>query len=211
MTLAVHSNRIEVVAAHHPSTMAVPRRKIVESLPLSKNGRVIPEYTKLRLAEIAQERSVCGIVVSCPVQQDTGKLGYAAGRTLWTIERLLQDQGSSLPKNRPICLWNGVRADQPPIDEWGRCSAYAERTTKSCHLASQEQYYQNEGIVAARVWDDFMKTNWPDIYQYNPGPTSNLQAGAPVSSSSTTAFTDSSGRWEEEYHNDRSRLQGMAA
>jgi hypothetical protein len=209
MTLAVHSDRIEVVAAHHPS-YGESSSAVVESLPLAKNGRVVPEFTKQRLADIAREQNVCGIVVSCPIQHDTGKLGYAAGRTLWTLERLFQEDGaarSALPRNRPICLWDGVHIQQPPIDEWGRCSAYAKTSSKSCHLASQEQYHQDEGIVAAQVWEDFMKTNWPDVYRHHPAPLYTYFSKT-INSPRDTHVND---HWDNLYQNEHGGLEGMAA
>jgi hypothetical protein len=217
LTLAVHSDRIEAVAEHHPTCRE--KSRIVESLPLSKNGRVIPEFTKQRLKDIIKEKNVCGIVVSFPIQQDTGKLGYAAGRTLWMMEQLLlQDENSNnkttravLPHNRPVCLWDGVHVEQPPIDEWGRCSVYANTSTKLYHSASEEQYHQDEGIAAARVWEDFMKTNWPDIYRYHPTPLQEcIESQQQCHSSFGSTSTSSNEDWNDFHRNGKSAWDGMA-
>jgi hypothetical protein len=159
-TLAIHVDRIEVAVAHHPSKGE--RSKTFESLPLTKKGRAIPESTRQRLEEIVKDEAVCGFVVSCPVQGDTGALGYAAGRALFTLEQILH-QSNVLSPNRPVCLWDGIHKQQPPIDTWGRCSAYARTSSKREHLASRDQYYSSEGIVAAQVWDDYFKTMWPEM------------------------------------------------
>jgi hypothetical protein len=230
LTLAVHSDRIEAVTAHHPSDDGEKSRNnnvIFESLQLSKNGRDIPEFTKQRLKDIIKEQNVCGIVVSFPIQPDTGKLGYAAGRTLWMMERLLmQDQSSgsnnnnttspTLPLNRPICLWDSVHAEQPPIDAWGRSPVYANTSTKLCHSASQEQYHQDEGITAARVWEDFMRTNWPDIYRYHPAPLqkySHSQQQQPQQQQGYNAIRSTSRNedWDDLHEHDGSAKHGMAA
>ena len=36
---------------------------------------------------------------------------------------------------------------------------------KTIHVASKEQYdqHENDSIVAAKVWDDFVRANWPDL------------------------------------------------
>ncbi|KAG7351418.1 hypothetical protein IV203_010778 [Nitzschia inconspicua] len=210
MTLAVHGDRIEVIASHHPSDEQ-KSGVVVESLPLEKKGRMIPEFTKQRLMKILKDEDVCGIVVSCPVQNDTGKLGYAAGRTLWLIEQLLGvvNGSSVLPQHRPICLWDGVHTEQPPVDEWGRSAVYANTSSKPCHLASQEQYHQDEGILAARVWEDFVKNNWPDLYRFHPSPLGD--------NSSQKEFSSKTGNetefpyWDSLYENDDSALAGISA
>jgi hypothetical protein len=33
------------------------------------------------------------------------------------------------------------------------------------YRASKEQYHEDESIVATKVWEDFVKTNWPVLYQ----------------------------------------------
>jgi RNase H-fold protein (predicted Holliday junction resolvase) len=167
MTLDVHADRIGLAIAHHPSNGE--QSYTYDSLPLTNKGKIVPQQTKQRLAEIVQEQNVCGFVVNWPVQHDTGRLGYAAGRTLHTIEQLLNDT-SIVSQSRPICLWDSDHSmeHQPPEDKWGRSEVYTRISDQSCHLASKEQYHPDdlENTVAANVWNDFMKTNWPDIYKY---------------------------------------------
>jgi hypothetical protein len=220
LTLALHTDRIEAIAAHHPSCGEMS--STVESLPISKNGRVIPEFTKQRLKDIIKEQNVCGIVVSLPIQRDTGKLGYAAGRTLWMLERLfLQDEKSRnnnnnkttntiLPPNRPVCLWDGVHAVQPPIDEWGRSSVYARTSSKLHHSASQEQYHQDEGIAVTKVSEDFMRTNWPNIYRHHPTPLLKYSQSQHHRHNGSLEGRTTNEDWNNLYGNDNSSWEGMA-
>eukprot|EP00539_Tryblionella_compressa_P006916 CAMPEP_0178763010 /NCGR_PEP_ID=MMETSP0744-20121128/16884_1 /TAXON_ID=913974 /ORGANISM="Nitzschia punctata, Strain CCMP561" /LENGTH=233 /DNA_ID=CAMNT_0020417799 /DNA_START=26 /DNA_END=727 /DNA_ORIENTATION=+ len=162
LTLDIHADRIGLAVSHHPS-QAEQSPHTYESLPLEK--REIPNFTKRRLAEIVEDQNVCGFVVSWPVQNDTGKFGFAAGRTLYVIEQLLNED-DIITRNRPLCLWDGVHAEQPPTDAFGRSIAYARTCSKPCHSALESQYHQDEKVVAAQVWNDFMKSNWPDVYKY---------------------------------------------
>lgn len=97
------------------------------------------------------------------------------------------DDGSSaavFTSNRKLCLWDGVHMEQPPVDKFGRSSVYSrtcdykhhQATTKVDgsgrilennyeYRASKEQYHEDESIVATKVWEDFVKTNWPVLYQ----------------------------------------------
>merc|ERR1712211_165226 len=81
-------------------------------------------------------------------------------------------------RDRKLCLWDGVHMEQPPIDKFGRSSVYS-RTCEYRHnkqltsggiekyeyRASKEQYHEDESIVATKVWEDFVRNNWPAIYQ----------------------------------------------
>jgi RNase H-fold protein (predicted Holliday junction resolvase) len=136
---------------------------IFEPIAISnKKGRV-NEACKARLAEIVKDHKVCGVVVSWPLQQDTGKMGAACGRVLYTLQDLLQDSNIVTP-NRPLCLWDGEHSTQEKEDGWGRCAAYTRTSDKQIHRASEEQYNQDENIVAAQVWNDFSRVHWPDVF-----------------------------------------------
>jgi hypothetical protein len=173
LTLTIHTDRIEMALSHHPST-GRPSQTLAP-LPLGRKGRVVPEESRRLLSDVVKQQRVCAFVASWPLQPDNGKMGYAAGRTLWMIEQLAED-GSTLSANRPVCLWDGIRAEHSSTDLWGRNPDFARTSQKSLHSASKEQYHADEATVASQVWDDFMKANWPNIY-YNSLPNAQeLQA-----------------------------------
>ena len=56
-------------------------------------------YEVLRqLDHVVKEYNVCGVLVSWPVQRDTGKVGAACGRVLYTLEDLITQQQQRLHK-----------------------------------------------------------------------------------------------------------------
>ena len=69
--------------------------------------------------------------------------------------------------SRPICLWDTADAVDAAaaVDAFGRSSVYARTSNKTEHRASEEQYHQDESIAVVKVWEDFVQTNWPEIYQ----------------------------------------------
>jgi len=93
------------------------------------------------------------------------------------------DGSAVFTSNRKLCLWDGVHMEQPPIDKFGRSSVYSRTCDYKHHRAttkvdgsgriennyeyraSKEQYHEDESIVATKVWEDFVKTNWPVLYQ----------------------------------------------
>ena len=153
-----------------------------------KRIAVSPE-DKYRLLRLVREHSISGFIVSWPLQKDTGLMGASCGRTLFTIEQLLEndeeekDYDNNYTKiftpNRPICFWDGrmhnsnnnhnnnsdnetkqQEQEQPQPDIFGRCSIYARTSTRKEHRASKEQYYpQNEFSTM-----NAMKV-WEDFYQ----------------------------------------------
>jgi len=178
-TLDVHANRIGVRISQHPNSQAHSSlsssssegRVSQYSLPILTKGRSrITESTKARLSGLVHHHNVCGFVVSWPLQEDTGLMGAACGRTLFAIEELLGDdepddalnKSAVFGPNRPLCLWEGSsRSYKPARDAFGRPFSYARTSDKTKHVASREQYHQDESIVAAKVWDDFVQTHWP--------------------------------------------------
>mmetsp|Transcript_87150 Transcript_87150/g.177627 ORF Transcript_87150/g.177627 Transcript_87150/m.177627 type:complete len:371 (+) Transcript_87150:240-1352(+) len=146
-----------------------------------RKKKVVPREDKLRLSGLVREHNVCGFVVSWPIQQDTGLMGASCGRTLWTLEQLLFDGGGDddddeeegrqqrpsrttiFTPNRPLCLWDGMRSEQHKTDSFGRCAVYARTSEKTEHRASEEQYHQDESVLAEDVWKDFCESHWPAI------------------------------------------------
>jgi len=191
-TIDFHANRIGLTISHHPDSTTSTNDESSSSssisssysIPMSKKGKQkIPDSSRKQLSELVQDNKVCGFVISWPLQKDTGLMGASCGRTLFAIEELLQQPkpSSVFSVNRPICLWDGgsssssssiheqeqeQQSHQAP-DIFGRSSIYARTSTKKEHCASKEQYHQDESIVATKVWEDFVKTNWPEIYAAN--------------------------------------------
>jgi hypothetical protein len=196
-TIDVHANRIGLTISHHPDatstydessesseSSSISSSSLSYSIPMhSKGKQKIPDSSRKQLSELVQDNKVCGFVISWPLQKDTGLMGASCGRTLFAIEELLQQPkpSSVFSVNRPICLWDGgsssssssiheqeqeQQSHQAP-DIFGRSSIYARTSTKKEHCASKEQYHQDESIVATKVWEDFVKTNWPEIYAAN--------------------------------------------
>lgn len=188
-TMDVQADRIGITIAKHPSSASASSaggsiEGISCSLPMKRKGpSKIPESSRQQLADLVKEHNVCGFVVSWPIQRDTGIMGAACGRTLFAIEELLsppQQQSSSSPSEepqqqrtnpvftpgRPVCFWNNEEQQLHKVDSFGRSPVYARTSDKQVHIASKEQYNaQDESTVAVNVWDDFVQTNWPAIYQ----------------------------------------------
>eukprot|EP00531_Pseudo-nitzschia_arenysensis_P004810 CAMPEP_0116135142 /NCGR_PEP_ID=MMETSP0329-20121206/11033_1 /TAXON_ID=697910 /ORGANISM="Pseudo-nitzschia arenysensis, Strain B593" /LENGTH=264 /DNA_ID=CAMNT_0003629923 /DNA_START=56 /DNA_END=850 /DNA_ORIENTATION=+ len=180
-TLDIHADRIGVRISQHPQNNS-KRRKY--SLPVSPRGRTrIPESTRQQLSQLVHDHKVCGFIVSWPIQEDTGLMGAACGRTLYAIEELFRNdigssssssssnnnpetnQGLVFTPNRPLCLWEAAAGahKMATADSFGRSSLYARTSDKTEHLASKEQYHQDEAVVVSEIWDDFVKTHWPEI------------------------------------------------
>ena len=158
---------------HNNSSSSTSSIYHVESLPLyhqvhtdsKKNnnnnmkGQQVPlAEVRQRLSDIVRTHKVCGFVVSWPVQKDTGRLGAACGRTLHTLEQLLQMSSPSQPQqqdlvdgssssnrtthifspSRPICLWDstGAAKNQPRVDGFGRSVAFTLSSSSSSDSCS---------------------------------------------------------------------------
>jgi len=173
LSLDIHQDHIGLALASHPSFGE--KAHTLKPIQLPKKGRRVTEECRALLAEIVAKHKVCGLVVSWPLQPDTGKMGAACGRVLHTLEDIVStnnegvsndlDSSSILTRNRPLCLWDGVHPTPETEDEWGRCAAYARTSDKAVHRASEEQYHQDKNIVAAKVWEDFCRVHWPTIHE----------------------------------------------
>jgi RNase H-fold protein (predicted Holliday junction resolvase) len=163
LALDIHQDRIGLALAPHPSYGE--GTSTFEPIKLARKGRV-SEECKQALSDIVKDHKVCGVVVAWPLQGDTGKMGAACGRVLHTLENLLEDSNIITP-NRPFCLWDGNHSKGDSEDSFGRNVAYSRTPSseKQIHKASEEQYFQDEGVVAAQVWDDFFRVHWPDLHR----------------------------------------------
>jgi RNase H-fold protein (predicted Holliday junction resolvase) len=172
LSLDIHADRIGLAMASNPSALSLKKNRPdssdnnksyypLESIRLSSKNKKVPAEAKQRLAEIVKEYKVCGFVVSWPLQRDTGRMGASCGRTLYTLEQLLDDP-SIINTNRPLCLWDSQHVQATQVDAFGRSPVFARTSTKQQHLASKEQYHQDESIVATQVWEDFCQQYWPN-------------------------------------------------
>lgn len=163
LSLDIHPDRIGLALASHPSFGE--GSSTLEPIRLARKGRVTEEC-KDTLAKIVKDNKVCGVVVSWPLQVDTHRMGAACGRVLYTLEKILEDSNIFTP-SRPLCLWNDnqYHTDEQP-DAFGRLAVYSKTppSDKHIHKASEEQYCQDENIVAANVWDDFVRVHWPEVH-----------------------------------------------
>lgn len=197
LSLDIQKDRIGLAVASHPSFQE-PTKEL-EPIAIS---RTLDENTLQRLAGIVEEERIIGFVVNWPVQKDTGKLGYSCGRVLNMLDQLVEtaDDASVVTSSRPVCLWDAEHVVPPTIDEWGRCSQFANTSNKALHVASKEQYHTTSNQAATQVLDDFLKVNWPTIHQQKfvyvqPGAQTRKQT------SSSSAWKPSSShrqRWEED-------------
>ena len=128
-----------------------------------KRKRAICPEAKRMLTDLVRDHNVSSFVVSWPVQEDTGLMGASCGRTLWALEQLLEEETPAFDPNRPLCLWHKADAqDESETDPFGRSSVFARTSDKKEYYASKEQYHlEDEPVVAAEVWMDFMEHHWP--------------------------------------------------
>ena len=167
LSLDIHKDRIGMAIASHPTRMDNCGAETLEPIYYHFQNGKLPDNAKDRLEQIVQQqhKNICGIVVSWPLQKDTGHMGAPCGRTIHIVEELLEETNVIAP-HRPICFWDSqhLHASEDD-DEWGRFPECNRISNKQEHLASVEQYRQDEDIVASQVWNDFVRVHWPTIYQ----------------------------------------------
>jgi hypothetical protein len=174
LSLNIHRDRIGIAIASHPSL----GKKCYELDPLrfGDDHITIDQNCLDRFQKIMDEYKVCGIVVSWPLQHETGKMGAACGRVLYALEEILDKSGENnnnvLSTSRPLCLWDSghiipkLREDPKlHVDTFGRCPSYGNTTDKREYRASEEQYHEDELTVVCQVWDDFCHEHWPELHQ----------------------------------------------
>jgi len=207
MSIDIHKDRIGLAVSSHPSY----GEKSVTFIPikLAKKGKLNQECKDL-LSALVRDHKVCGFVVSFPLQQDTGRMGAACGRVLHTLDDILLDTNNIVTPNRPLCLWDALHSTPEREDEWGRCAAYARTSDKTVHVASQEQYNQDENIAAVQVWEDFCQENWPDLHKKQLAAAKNIASARP-SSSSSEAYATLSDSLENEHWDDSASYVKVAA
>lgn len=173
LSLNIHRDRIGIAVASHPS-FGIHCDEL-EPLRFADDHITIDSKCLDRFQSIIEDYNVCGIVVSWPLQNDTGRMGAACGRVLYALEELMDKSGGMestvMSPNRPLCLWDSghivhKQKENPKlnVDAFGRCAQYGNASTKGEHVASKEQYHEDELTVVQQVWNDFCKEHWPDLY-----------------------------------------------
>jgi hypothetical protein len=168
LSLNIHKDSIDLALSSHPTYGEGPFA--LESIPLARKSK-LSDASKSALSKIVEQHKVCGFVVSWPLQNDSQRMGAACGRVLHTLEQLLpnQEKDSILSTSRPCVLWNDSSQahKMEASDVFGRLAAYSKvpSSDKTIHIASIEQYNADEGTVATKVWNDFMRVHWPDLHQ----------------------------------------------
>lgn len=198
LSLNIHRNRIGIAIASHPSFGTTCHE--LEPLRFADDHITIDKACVERFQSIIEEYKVCGIVVSWPLQSDTGRMGAACGRVLYTLEALIEmssdspDNRMMMSPNRPLCLWDSghivpkQRANpKKQVDSFGRCAQYGLPSTKEEYRASVEQYHEDELTVVQQVWNDFCKEHWPDLFPATASANTTSESDDVSTSSIATA------------------------
>lgn len=164
LSLRVNRDFIDLAVASHPSfdEPAQPLAAIPLALRVERNRTVVASSVAEALQLVVHNYNVCGLVVSWPVQAE-GWCGASCGRVLHALDQIRLDAP------RPVCLYDPGHRAPPPEDEWGRAEIYSQTSDQTVHVASEEQYQDCTGKVAAQVWDEFMREHWPELC----GPVNN--------------------------------------
>lgn len=172
LSLNIHRDRVGIAVASHPAY----EQPCIELEPLrftERNQVSIDAECLDRFSDIIDEYKVCGVVVSWPLQHDSGKMGAACGRVIFALEQLWDKSngGSNGVLSRPFCLWDAGhivpkqrKNPRTHVDEFGRCASYSRTTSRGEYHASREQYHEDELTVVCQVWNDFCKEHWPELY-----------------------------------------------
>lgn len=172
LSLNIHRNRIGIAVASHPSISEKCHE--LEPLKFADDHITIDKDCLERFQSIIRDYKVCGVVVSWPLQHETGRMGAACGRVLYALEEIIDKSGGGnsniVSSGRPLCLWDSghivPKQKANPrlnVDSFGRCAQYGNTSTKQEYRASQEQYHEDELTVVQQVWNDFCKEHWPEL------------------------------------------------
>mmetsp|Transcript_16702 Transcript_16702/g.48479 ORF Transcript_16702/g.48479 Transcript_16702/m.48479 type:complete len:243 (+) Transcript_16702:135-863(+) len=174
LSLNIHRNRIGIAVASHPALGDGCHE--LEPLRFADDHITIDKNCLERFRNIIDQYKVCGVVVSWPLQHETGRMGAACGRVLYALEEIVDKtaggEDNLLSTARPLCLWDSghilpKQKNNPDlnVDSFGRCAQYGKSSTKKEHFASKEQYHEDELTVVQQVWNDFAKQHWPDVFK----------------------------------------------
>lgn len=174
LALDVGVDRIGLAVASHPAYGDAPQPldavKIQLETKTVKNSkkRVLSQTVVSQLQDVVKVYNVRSFVVSWPVQKE-GRCGAPCGKVLHTLDSLVESS-NIMSDNRPFCLWDEHHTSAPNEDSFGRNPLYGEPcsdASKTIHKASEEQYSHHDcsSKVAAQVMEDFIQSQWPEIYQ----------------------------------------------
>jgi len=171
LSLRIVKDRIDLAVSSHPSFQepAQPLPSIPLKMETSNNRKVLKAEVAQELQDIVRNFNVCGMVVNWPVQKE-GRCGASCGRVLHTLDQI------AINSSRPVCLFDSNHYE-PPEDDWGRAKVYSETSDKTLHVASEEQYKDSSGILAADIWNNFCQEHWPELYRQQQQNTSYAPAG----------------------------------
>lgn len=180
LSVRMSRDSIELAVASHPEC----RQPIhtLPSIPLlwrsGRNGggiddgggpRLLCGSVADELRMVLDEWRICGMVVSWPVREGTGRCGAACGRVLRALDQLHSndddDGGRRLfHPGRPVCLWD-ERHRHPDEDAFGRSPDLGRAAAPVVHVASREQYDDDRigTSTVADVWDDYRRVHWPEL------------------------------------------------
>jgi RNase H-fold protein (predicted Holliday junction resolvase) len=128
LSLDIQKGQIGIAVAFHPSFQETT--SVLDSIQISRQA--LSESIPHRIADIVKERDICGFVVSWPIQDDTGKLGYSFGLVLNTLDQLPEASKNQavISSTRPFCLWDASHVSPTDVDQWGRSADYT-RSSKN--------------------------------------------------------------------------------
>jgi len=175
LSLNFHQDRVGIAVASHPST-GTPCIEL-EPLRFSENHIAIDDACLERFSKVIEDYKVCGVVVSWPLQHDTGRMGAACGRVIYALEQLWEKSNGgtdSVLFQKPFCLWDSEhivpkQREDPAkrVDHFGRCADYGKEDLKpneDDYFASKERYHEDELAVVCDIWNDYCQVHWPELY-----------------------------------------------
>ena len=136
----------------------------------SRKRRIKSQVNKDLICDLeaaVRKHRVCGFIVNWPIHE--GRMGEQCGKVLQVLDSVIEQSNSIVTRKRPFTLWcnldNASSCTQPPIDEWGRSSSFAqapsyhEGMSYSSKSATRHEE-TNASLVAANVLDEWIKNHW---------------------------------------------------
>jgi RNase H-fold protein (predicted Holliday junction resolvase) len=182
------NGKISLAVSGHPSFLE-EKPKVLDPISMELetregNRRTMSREAVAQFQDIVKQYNVAGFLVNWPVQPE-GRCGAPCGKTLHAVESLLEESSTIMNQNRPLCLWDEHHfVDE--TDDFGRNKIYGEvpSSDQTEHLARTEQYaHETSGSMAVKVWNDFCKKQWPELYQQQQQQTRDSSRQSPNSSS----------------------------
>lgn len=123
-----------------------------------------------QLESIVRQHQICAFVINWPTTMD-GRVGEDCGKVLQVLDSVVDQSNSVFTIMRPFTFWGsgtvttvGSTQQQCQADVWGRSHVFgrAPQYTPNMRYSSKSILRDTESssIVAAKVLDDWLKTNW---------------------------------------------------